>query len=118
MLWRACLLAAGLGMSGQAGPIFLQIEGIPGESQTEHHAGWIEVEAFAGGIASGRGGVVPGQPTPRTSATAEVTFLKFTDKSSPRLAQALCRGEVFPKARFEELPAGRQFDFFLLREAD
>lgn len=101
MFGRSLWLAVGLGISGQAGPMFLKIPDTPGESKAPHHPGWIEVETFVGSVFSARSGSVSGAPGTRTAATAEVAFLKVTDKASPKLTEALCRGQVFPTVRFE-----------------
>jgi type VI secretion system Hcp family effector len=98
-LWLVSCLA----MAGWAGPIYLQIEGIPGEVRAEHHEGWIEVNALASSIVASPGGEAAGRPDAPTTLSAEVTFLKSADKSSQKLAAALCRSDVLPKARFEFL---------------
>lgn len=100
--WTLWLLSLGL-MPAWAGPIYLQMEGIPGDVEARHHEGWIEVAAFDSELVGGRNPSAGAEPAAKTGAAAHVGFVKFTDKSSPKLAEALCQGRMLPKARFEFL---------------
>lgn len=74
-------VAAMLGMaaSAQAGPYFIKIEGVDGESTARDHKGWIElqslrlVEVSAGGGVTVASGDVKGDgaPAPRAAATGK-----------------------------------------------
>ena len=77
--------------------VFLKIDGIDGESQDRDHKDWIDILSFdqgqftstagAGGSARGRGGC----------QFEDVALSKQLDKSSPKLAEAVCKGQNFPK---------------------
>jgi type VI secretion system secreted protein Hcp len=88
--------------------VFVQIDGIPGESLDDQHPDWIEVLSFehameqpASASASSSGG-----------ATAErvnhkpFIFVHQIDKASPKLAEACCKGTHIAKIVFEFCRAG------------
>ncbi|MGX9218742.1 Hcp family type VI secretion system effector [Massilia varians] len=87
--------------------VYLQIDGIKGESQDSSHQGWIE-------IASAQWGVV--QPTiaagsatgGRTSGRSEyrtMSLSKLADLASPMLMQYCSNGKTIPKAKLEFMRA-------------
>jgi type VI secretion system secreted protein Hcp len=87
---------------------FLQIDGVPGESQDDKHKDWIELESYghqmtqpvsstrssAGGAATGR------------TQHGDFTVTKFIDKASPKLYEAVSNGKHFSKAKIEVCRAG------------
>jgi len=76
---------------------YIKFDGIDGESQNAGHEGWSEIVSFdqwihrpesgATGTARRRGDVV----------LEDIVLVKQLDKASPKLAEAMCTGEVFPK---------------------
>jgi type VI secretion system secreted protein Hcp len=90
-----------------ANDVYLQIEGIKGESTDEKHKDWIEVSnvvygvhqpraesvSTAGGLTSGRAELHP------------ITFRKLADLASPVLLQTCAAGKTIPKAVFEFMRA-------------
>jgi len=87
--------------------VYLQIEGIKGESQDDKHKQWIECESVHWGI---------NQPRSATASTAgghtaervefeDITLTKLVDLSSPILAQYCAMGKTIPKAKFEFMRA-------------
>jgi type VI secretion system secreted protein Hcp len=87
--------------------VYLQIEGINGESADGKHKGWIEVShviwnvnqsrastmSTAGGLSCGR------------AELSEITFRKMADLSSPLLLQNCATGKTIAKAKFEFMRA-------------
>jgi type VI secretion system secreted protein Hcp len=70
--------------------IFMRLEGVLGESTEAGHQGWIELSSFYQHNAAVEGGIVgSGQLTKRM------------DKSSPKLAEGLALGRVFPELELE-----------------
>ena len=77
--------------------LFIKFDGVDGEANDKDHKGWSDLLSFshgmsrpssgAAGTARGRGAVV----------MEDITVAKLLDKASPKLAEALCRGKVFPK---------------------
>lgn len=75
---------------------FLEIEGIPGESETKPDAidilsyswGLTQTGSMSGGSGGGTGKV----------SMQDIHFVKKSDKSSPKLMERCCNGTHFPKA--------------------
>lgn len=87
--------------------VYLQIDGIKGESQDEKHQNRIECETVHWSIR---------QPKSATSSTGgghtaehaeldEITLSKIADLASPILMQHCAMGKTIPKARFEFMRA-------------
>ncbi|MYM89648.1 type VI secretion system tube protein Hcp [Rugamonas sp. FT82W] len=90
--------------------VYLQIDGIKGESADSAHVGWIEVSSAHWGVA---------QPKSATASTAgghtaercehrTLSITKLTDLSSPVLMQTSSAGRTIPKARIEFMRADGQ----------
>lgn len=79
--------------------IYIKFEGIDGEVQDGNHKKWCEVIEFdqahiqVSGNSSGRG-------TPEILFD-EIRIVKTIDKASPKLAEAVCRGTVYPTVEIE-----------------
>jgi len=75
---------------------YIKFEGIDGEAQDKEHEGWSEIVSFSQGISQ------PGGATGTTRRRGdvvleEIVVVKQLDKSSPKLAESICKGQVFPK---------------------
>lgn len=77
--------------------LFIKFDGIDGECQDKDHKSWIDVLSFSWGLHKAGSGAT-GQTRRRGVVTVEdVMVSKEYDKSSPKLAEAVCKGTVFPK---------------------
>jgi type VI secretion system secreted protein Hcp len=94
---------------------FLYLEGLPGESSDNLHAGWIDVLSFNYSI--------QGPPTQSQSlggASAErselgdLVVIKPLDRSSPQIYLLACNGQIIPEARLEILSDGIMVMQYLL----
>jgi type VI secretion system secreted protein Hcp len=94
--------------------VYLQIEGIKGESQDSAHQGRIECTEVHWSVL---------QPRSATASTAgghtaelkDVVFGKLTDLTSPILLQTCAMGKTLPKAKFEFMRAdgdGKPIKYF------
>ena len=75
--------------------IYVKFDGIDGESRAPEHNGWIDVLSFSQGQyikESSSGASVDGV----SSVFEEIILRKELDKASPRLAEAVCLGKIFP----------------------
>jgi type VI protein secretion system component Hcp len=96
------LLAVALGSSTavSAGPLgetmFLQLQGIPGESLSDAYPNAIEVETFVWNVA----GVNPAK-------FSNITIRKHVDRASPRLMLYAARGSVIPSGRLTAVKTGQ-----------
>ncbi|UGQ47312.1 Hcp family type VI secretion system effector [Massilia endophytica] len=83
--------------------VYLQIEGIKGESQDEKHKDWIEVTGVHWGIHQPRSATAStaGGHTAERVEMSDLSFSKLADLSSPILAQTCAAGRTIPRARLE-----------------
>lgn len=96
----AMLLAVVAVGSVQGSPIYLEVEGIPGEVQTEGYEDWIDVAAF---------GISVSQPATSPSggggARSDPEFSLFqvattqVSKASPKLFEACVKGTIIPSVK-------------------
>jgi len=87
--------------------LYLQIEGIKGESTDATHQGWIEVDTVSWGITQPRSATAStsGGHTAERCELTEISFVKTADLSSPQLLQHCASGKTIPKAKFEFMRA-------------
>ena len=77
--------------------LFIKFDGIDGEANDKDHKQWTDVQSFSWGMHKSGAGAT-GQTRRRGVATVEdVVLTKEFDKSSPKLAEAVLSGKVFPK---------------------
>ena len=87
--------------------VYLQIEGIKGESADADHLGWIEVDSATWGVT---------QPKSATASTAgghtaercehrTIAVSKLADLASPLLMQTCSSGRTLPRAKLEFMRA-------------
>lgn len=87
--------------------VYLQIEGIKGESADSKHQGWIEVSSAQWGVVQPT--IAPGSATGgRTSGRSEyhtLSIVKQVDLASPALMQTCSSGKTIAKAKMEFMRA-------------
>ena len=73
---------------------FIKFEGIEGESADKDHYGWCDLSSFS---------QVPlnRDSTNRSTETLKIEVEKEVDKATPKLAEAIVKGKVFPKVEIE-----------------
>jgi len=77
--------------------MFIKFDGVDGECRHEGYEGWSDVMFFSQGQYRPAGNL--GGATRRRGDVAfeETIIVKPIDKTSPKLAEAICKGRVFPK---------------------
>ena len=75
---------------------YIKFDGIDGEAQDKDHKGWSDLESFNQAVTK------PGSGTGATRRRGDVILedimcVKEIDKASPKLAESVCKGHVFPK---------------------
>ncbi len=78
--------------------MFIRFEGVDGEVQSGFYRGWCNALSFSQGQSLPDGGMIVG--TTRQGANVvfeDIVVVKELDKASPKLAEAVCKGKVFPK---------------------
>jgi type VI secretion system secreted protein Hcp len=82
--------------------LFIKFDGVDGETNDKDHKGWSDILSFSWGVHRAGAGAT-GQTRRRGVATVEdVLITKEYDKSSPKLAEAVCTGKVFPKVEIHD----------------
>ena len=83
--------------------VYLQIDGIKGESMDDKHKDWIECVDVHFGVEQPRSPVVStsGGHTSARADFDDVVVAKLTDLSTPLLLQHCAMGKTIPKAKFE-----------------
>ncbi|PWF48809.1 Hcp family type VI secretion system effector [Massilia glaciei] len=87
--------------------VYLQIDGIKGESTDSKHQGWIECESVSWSISQPRSATssTGGGHTAERCELSDISFVKMADLTSPILAQTCAAGKTIPKAKFEFMRA-------------
>lgn len=90
--------------------VYLQIEGITGESADAAHQGWIEVSSAHWGVRQPKSATAStaGGHTAERCEHSSLTITKLADVSSPMLMQACSAGKTIPKAKLEFMRADGQ----------
>ena len=87
------LFSIGFSINDAYGAGFIKFDGVDGESVDKDHKGWSdllsisETYATASGSVSAKGGY---------AVSDEMVIVKQLDKSSPKIAEAIATGKVFP----------------------
>ena len=77
--------------------LFIKFDGVDGEAKDKDHKQWSDLLSMSWGVHKAGGGAT-GQTRRRGVATVDdVNITKELDKSSPKLAEAVLTGKVFPK---------------------
>jgi len=77
--------------------LFIKFDGVDGECNDKDHKGWVDLLSMSWGAHKAGGGAT-GQTRRRGVATVEdIIVTKEFDKSTPKLAEAVLSGKVFPK---------------------
>jgi type VI secretion system secreted protein Hcp len=92
--------------------LFIKFDGVDGETNDKDHKQWSDLLSLSWGLHKAGAGAT-GQTRRRGVATVEdVTCMKEFDKSSPKLAESILNGKVFPKVEIHDTTtygdAGRQ----------
>ena len=90
--------------------VYLQIDGIKGESTDDKHKDWIECTSVNWGVSQPRSATAStgGGHTAERCEHKEVVFTKLADLASPILLQTCSAGKTIPKAKLEFMRADGQ----------
>ncbi|HBZ07981.1 MULTISPECIES: Hcp family type VI secretion system effector [Massilia] len=90
--------------------VYLQIDGIKGESMDDKHKDWIECTSVTWGVKQPRSATAStgGGHTAERCEHEEVVIDKLADLSSPVLLQTCSAGKTIPKAKLEFMRADGQ----------
>ena len=90
--------------------VYLQIDGIKGESADDKHKDWIECKSVNWGVTQPKSATAStgGGHTAERCEHDEIEIAKLADLSSPLLLQTCSSGKTIPKAKFEFMRADGQ----------
>ncbi len=90
--------------------VYLQIDGIKGESTDDKHRDWIEVQSVQWGVTQPKSATAStgGGHTAERCEHEDITLAKLADLSSPILAQVCSSGKTIPRAKIEFMRADGQ----------
>lgn len=90
--------------------VYLQIDGIKGESADDKHKDWIECKSVNWGVTQPKSATAStgGGHTAERCEHEEIAFGKLADLASPLLLQTCSSGKTIPKAKFEFMRADGQ----------
>ena len=82
--------------------LYIKFDGIDGEANDKDHKAWSDLMSFSWGLHKAGAGTT-GQTRRRGVVTVEdVMITKQYDKSSPKLAESVCMGKIFPKVEIHD----------------
>lgn len=90
--------------------VYLQIDGIKGESADDKHKDWIECSSVHWGVMQPKSATssTGGGHTAERAELNDILFTKLADMSSPILMQTCAAGKTIPKAKLEFMRADGQ----------
>jgi type VI secretion system secreted protein Hcp len=90
--------------------VYLQIDGIKGESADDKHKDWIECKSVEWGVKQPRSATAStgGGHTAERCEHTEITVTKLADLATPLLLQTCSSGKTIPKAKLEFMRADGQ----------
>ena len=76
---------------------YIKFDGVDGEAQDKEHKGWSDLASFGQALHQ-PGGSATGATRRRGDVILEdLTCSKELDKASPKIAESVCKGKVYPK---------------------
>ena len=91
------LLAASVLTGSVSAAAYIKFDGVDGESTDADHKDWIIIQSLSSGIQRPRSDATGGLGR---AIASDIVVAKQLDKSSPKLAEAVARGTVFPTVKF------------------
>ena len=76
---------------------FIKFDGVDGEVKAKHHKNWSRIVSFGQGLHQPEGGSTGATRRRGDVIVEDIAVSKELDKASPKIAEAVCRGKVFPK---------------------
>jgi type VI secretion system secreted protein Hcp len=87
--------------------VYLQIDGIKGESMDDKHKDWIECKSVAWGVTQPKSATAStgGGHTAERAEMSDIMITKLADLATPILLQTCAAGKTIPKAKLEFMRA-------------
>jgi type VI secretion system secreted protein Hcp len=76
---------------------YIKFDGVDGEAQDKDHKKWSDLLSFEQSLERPGGGATGATRRRGDVALSDINCSKELDKSSPKLAESICKGKVYPK---------------------
>jgi len=76
---------------------YIKFDGVDGEAQDKDHKAWSDLLSFSQGMQQPGSGATGATRRRGDVIVEDISLVKELDKSSPKIAEAVCKGKVFPK---------------------
>lgn len=76
---------------------YIKFDGVDGEAQDKDHKNWSDLLSFSQGMTQPGRGATGAARRRGDVVLDDVTCAKTLDKASPKIAESICKGKVFPK---------------------
>lgn len=80
---------------------YIKFDGVDGESEDKDHKKWSDLLSFSQSLHKPGGGATGAARRRGDVVLEDIQVTKQLDKSSPKIAEAVCKGKVFPKVEIE-----------------
>ena len=91
------ILAMAMAASNGWAAAYIKFEGVDGEAQDKDHENWSDLVSFSQPIHKPGGGATGPSRRRGDVVLEDIALTKELDKATPKLAEAICKGRVFPK---------------------
>ena len=82
--------------------LFIKFDGVDGECNDKDHKGWSDLQSFSWGLHKAGAGATGATRRRGVVTVEDVVVSKEYDKSSPKLAESVCLGKIFPKVEIHD----------------
>jgi type VI secretion system secreted protein Hcp len=82
--------------------LFIKFDGVDGECNDKDHKNWSDLLSFSWGLHKAGAGATGATRRRGVVTVEDVVVTKQYDKSSPKLAESVCMGKVFPKVEIHD----------------
>ena len=76
---------------------YIKFDGVDGEAQDKDHKGWSDLASFGQALHQPGGGATGATRRRGDVIVEDLTCSKELDKASPKIAESVCKGKVYPK---------------------
>ncbi len=80
---------------------YIKFDGVEGEAKDKDHTGWSDLASFGQGMHQPGGGATGASRRRGDVILDDIVATKMLDKASPKIAEAVCKGKVFPKVEID-----------------
>ena len=76
---------------------YIKFDGVDGEAQDKDHKKWSDLLSFNQGVTRPGGGATGATRRRGDVSLSDINCVKELDKASPKIAESVCKGKVYPK---------------------